>query len=79
MGESVVPEYAVFTPGQVPCEHLVMAPLGNGDHLPCRRLPAPCDRCWDRFVSMVTIEVESVLDQRRDGRAFVYRAPGLMT
>lgn len=62
----MVPEYAVFTPGQVPCEHLVMAPLGNGDHLLCWLPPVPCTQCWDRFMNMVRTEMEYVFDRCRD-------------
>ena len=52
-----------------------MALLGNGDSLPCWVLPVPCDRCWERFANMVSVEMEHVLDRCQDRRAFVYKAP----
>ncbi len=66
LGVVVTPGYAVLDSSQTPCEHMVIATLGNGDRLPCWVPPVPCSRCWGRFVSMVTTEMEYVFDRCRD-------------
>jgi len=75
IGVVVTSSYAVLDPFQAFCEHIVMAPVSNGDNLLCYRLPVPCDRCWGRFFIMVLDEMENVLDCCQGQRAFVYKVP----
>ncbi len=75
-GSTVPPAYAVLGPSDdLLCEHIVAAPTPDGDWLPCYRLPEPCDRCWDRFATMVRTEVKYVLERCGTEPAWVCRMP----
>lgn len=71
----MVPLYALLDRSEVPCPHLVMAQVGNGDSIPCYRLPEPCSRCWPRFELMLRTEAEFVLERCDQGKAWLCRVP----
>jgi hypothetical protein len=71
----VVPNYALLGPLDASCEHIVMAPMPNGDRLLCYKLPEWCAPCGDRFTGMVTTEMDHILDRCPNQRAWVCRIP----
>jgi hypothetical protein len=71
---NMAPEYAVRRADEPHCGHYALALAGNGDYIPCRKLPDFCSGCHDAFVAMVICEAEYVF-KRADKSVWVCRIP----
>ena len=71
---SRAPEYAVWPSDEPLCGHYVLALVGDGDRIPCRKLPDFCAVCAGSFKQMVTFEAEYVFE-RAEGPVWLCRLP----